>query len=69
MDVIKDISYFLNFSLIRAEHLQNFIKKYQQGRTKCKLIDVCRIQWISRIDGLGVFEELFYLRCRNIGIF
>ena len=41
MDVIKDISYFFNFSPIRAEHLQNFIKKYEQGRTKCKLIDVC----------------------------
>ena len=40
MDVIKGISYFLNFPLIRAEHLQNFIKKYKQGKTKCKLIDV-----------------------------
>ena len=34
MDVIKDISYFFNFSRIRAEHLQNFIKKYEQGRIK-----------------------------------
>ena len=59
MDVIKDISYFFNFSPIRAEHLQNFIKKYEQGRTKCKLIDVSRTRWISRIDGLDVFEELF----------
>ena len=41
MDVIKDISYFFNFSPIRAEHLQNFIKKYEQERTKCKLTDVC----------------------------
>ena len=30
-----------------------------QGRTKCKLIDVYRTHWISRIDGLDVFEELF----------
>ena len=59
MEVIKDISYFFNFSPIRAEHLQNLIKKYEQGRTKCKLIDVCRTRWISRIDGLDVFEELF----------
>ena len=59
MHVIKDISYFLNSPPIRAEHLQNFIKKYEQGRTKYKLIDVCRTRWISRIDGLDVFEELF----------
>ena len=59
MDVIKDISYFFNFSPIGAEHLQNFIKKYEHGRTKCKLIDVCRTRWISRIDSLDVFEELF----------
>ena len=30
MDVINDISYFLNFSSIRTEHSQNFIKKYDQ---------------------------------------
>ena len=43
MDVIKDISDFFNFSPIRTKHLQNFVKKYEQGRKKCKLIDVCRI--------------------------
>ena len=59
MDVIKDIAYFFDFSPIRAEHLQNFIKKYVQGRTKHKLIDVCCTWWISRIDGLDIFEELF----------
>ena len=52
MDVIKDISYFLFLFTIRAEHLQNFIKKYEQGRIKCKLIDECR-------TGLDVFEESF----------
>ena len=50
--------YFLNFSPIRTEHLQNFIKKYEKRRTKCKLIDVCLTRWISKIDGLDVFEEL-----------
>ena len=59
MDVFKDILYFCNFSPIRAEHLKNFVKKYEQGRAKCKLIDVCRIWWISRIDGVDVFEEFF----------
>ena len=29
MDVIKDISYFFNFYPIKAEHLQNFLKKYE----------------------------------------
>ena len=48
-----------NFLSIRAEHLRDFIKKYEQGRTKCKLIDVFRTRWISRIDGLDVFEEIF----------
>ena len=52
MDVIKDISYFLFLFTIRAEHLQNFIKKYEQGRIKCKLTDECR-------TGLDVFEESF----------
>ena len=58
MDVIKYISYFSNFSPLRAEHLQNFIKKYEKGRTKCKLNDVCLTQWISRTDALDVFEEI-----------
>ena len=56
MDVIKDMLYFFNFSPIRAEH---FIQKYEQGRTKRKLIDVCHTRWISRIDGLDVFEKRF----------
>ena len=50
---------FFYFSPIQAEHLQNFIKKYEQGRRKCKLIDVCRTRWISRVHGLDVFEKLF----------
>ena len=29
MDVIKDISYFFKFYPIQAEHLQNFLKKYE----------------------------------------
>ena len=59
MDVTKDISYFPNVSPIRAEYLQNFIKKHKQRRTKCKLIDVCRTRRINTIDGLDIFEELF----------
>ena len=59
VDVIKDISYYFNFSPIWAKNLQNFINKYDQGRTECKLIDVFRTRWISRIDGFDVFEELF----------
>ena len=65
MDAIKDISSFFNFSAIRAEHLQNFIKKYEQGRIKCKLIDVCHTRWISRIEGL----ELFTYVVETFGIF
>ena len=59
MDLIKDISCLFNFSPTWAEHLQNFIKKYEQGKTNFQLIDVCRTRWISRIDGLDVSEELF----------
>ena len=59
MDRVKAISYFLNFSPIQADYLQNSVKKYEQGRTKWKLIDVCHTLWIGRIDGLDVFEELF----------
>ena len=69
MDVIKDIPYFLNFSPSRTEHLQNFIKKYEQGRKKCKLIDVFRTQSISRIDGFDVCEELFTSVVETLGYF
>ena len=58
-DVIKDISFFLKFSPIPGEHLQNFVKKYEQGRIKCNLIDVCRTRSVTRVDGLDVFEERF----------
>ena len=43
MDVIKDSScFFFYFSPFKTEHLQNFLKKYEQGRTNCNLIDMCR---------------------------
>ena len=53
------MSYFFNFSLIRAWCLLNFIKKYEQGRINSKLIDVCCTQWVNRIDALVVFLERF----------
>ena len=42
---------------MQTEHLQNFFRNCEQGRTKCKLIDVRRTRWISRTDDLEVFEE------------
>ena len=72
MNIIKEITYFFNFSLIRSEHLQRIIKNGSQSKAKTKLCDVCRTGWVSRIDGLDVLEDIliyigqtfeyFYLR-------
>ena len=57
MNTIKEITYFFNFSPIRPENLQLIIKNASQNKGKTKVFDVCRTRWVSRIDGLDVFED------------
>ena len=58
MNTIKKITYFFNFSPIRSEHLQRIMKNASQNKGKTKPFDVCRTRWVSRIDGLDVFEVI-----------
>ena len=58
-DQIKDISYFFNYSEPRQNLLIKNIKEFCPESSKLKLIDVCRTRWIARVDGLGVFQNLY----------
>ena len=58
MNTIKEITYFYNFSPIRSENLQPIIKNAYQNKGKAKVFEVCRTRWVTRIDGLDVFEDI-----------
>ena len=38
--------------------MHRIIKNGSQNKGKTKLFDVCRTRWVSRIDGLDVFEDI-----------
>ena len=44
---------------VRTEHSQNIVEKYKLQRIKWKLIDKFCTQWISKADGLNMFQEVF----------
>ena len=54
---------------IRTEHLKNIIKKYKLQRIKWKLIDKFCTQWISKTDGLNMFQEVFIYVLEALGYF
>ena len=58
MNTIKEITYFYNFPPIRSENLQPIIKNASQNKGKAKVFDVCCTRWVTRIDGLDVFEDI-----------
>ena len=58
MNTVKEITYFFNFSPIHSEHLKQIIKNGCQNKDNAKLFDVCCTRWVSRIDGLDVFENI-----------
>ena len=51
MNIIKEITYFLNFSPICSEHLQGIIKNGSQNKCRTKRFDVCHTRLVSRIGG------------------
>ena len=59
MDIIKEISYFLNFSPKREQFLKYVKKLFDVDTTKEKLIAICLTRWVARIDGLTVIETFF----------
>ena len=56
MKHIKVLSYFFNSSEGRQRLLSKNIEKYCPESSKSKLLDVCRTRWVSRIDGMALFE-------------
>ena len=55
MNAIKAISYFFNLLLMRQEHLEK-VKV-----TRRKLLNVCQISQLKRIEGVYLFEDLFFV--------
>ena len=58
INIIKQITYFFNFSPICSDHLQRIIKNYSQNKGNTKPFDVCRTRWVSRTDGFDMFEDI-----------
>ena len=59
MGHVKVVSDFLNVSPKRFDLLTKKIKELYPSARHTHLIDVCRTRWVSRIDGLDVFIEVF----------
>ena len=59
MDHVRVASEFFNFSPKRFALLAKTIKELLPMARHSHLIDVCHTRWVARIDGLGVFVELF----------
>ncbi len=59
MEKVRVISEFFNYSPKRFQVLQSNIKEMLPKSTHIRLIDVCRIRWIARIDCRGIMVELY----------
>lgn len=59
MDNVRVTSEFFNYSPKRFDLLKQKIKAMLPQARHCHLIDVCRTRWVARIDGLGVFIEIY----------
>ena len=59
MDNVHVTSELFNNSPKRFDLLRQKIKAMLPQARHCHLIDVCRTRWVSRIDGLGVFIEIY----------
>ena len=59
MQQIKEITYFINGSVRRTKCLQKNIELHAPKSNRKKLVDVCRTRWVARIEGMGLFEELY----------
>ena len=59
MDHVRVASQFFNFSPKRFKLLVKTIKEICPASSHMCLINVCKIRWVARIDGLSVFIEIF----------
>eukprot|EP00112_Aurelia_sp_Birch-Aquarium-sp1_P017236 Seg3978.1 transcript_id=Seg3978.1/GoldUCD/mRNA.D3Y31 product="52 kDa repressor of the inhibitor of the protein kinase" protein_id=Seg3978.1/GoldUCD/D3Y31 len=59
MDQVRVTSDFFNNSQKRFDLLSKIIKEMLPEKNHTHLIDVCRTRWVARLDGLGVFIELY----------
>ena len=49
----------LQFFSAKKRSLSVKVKVYVPNEQHQKLVDMCRRRWLERIDGMGIFEELF----------
>ena len=59
MDNVRVTSEFFNNSPKRFDLLKQKIKEMLPEARHSHLIDVCRTRWVARLDGLGVFIEIY----------
>ena len=68
MGHVRVVSLFFNSSPKRFDLLTKTIKELLPNANHTHLLDVCRTQWIARIDGLDIFVQIFcaVVRCLEI---
>ena len=59
MEHVKSVSNFFNIHPKHCALLEQQVKKMLPSARHRHLLDVCRTRWVSRIDGLAVFVEIF----------
>ena len=70
ISTVKDITYFINFLPIRADHLVKFTLSEEEGKkVKTKLPDPSRTRWVVRTDGLDLFEDKFVSVVKSLEFF
>ena len=70
MSTVKDVTYFSNFSPIRADHLEKFIlSKEEAKKVKTKLLDRSSTRWVARTDGLDFLEDEFVSVVKTLEFF
>ena len=58
MDKVRCVSEFFGYPK-RAELLRTNVEEFTSKERRNTLLDVCKTRWISRIDGLDRFEEMY----------
>ena len=57
--VLEEICLFFNFSPKRQQEPEAQIKKLPIGQSsRTKLVNMCKIHWVARIEGFEVFQDL-----------
>ena len=57
--VVEEICLFFNYSPKWQQELQEHIENLPLGATsKTKLVNLCKTQWVARIEAFGVFRDM-----------